>query len=271
MFNKVLEDLRRKPVEKKIRPEIEDYFTSLDTKKRYFREVIAKLKVNLENEKSREPLFHCQDYQIHEKSYYKSGNGAEIINYPNLGSDKYFADNIFLRIGILEDLKKADDFLRINSEGELCLIVKSGYRPLHFQSICKKGVESQNRSENAKPAEELFSDPKIYSPHATGAAFDIEIWEIKQNSILQTKFSNREKTKGSFFIETFRNLDSKNEEIRKNRRLLCNLLATEAVLGKNHFIAHPSEYWHFGRNERLSAFFAEDEKHEIYYDIVHNF
>jgi len=267
----ILKYLREKPIklEDNLNPCIIDYFDSLENKKFYFREVVRKIEVNVHHELHREPLFRARDFGLLEKSYYSKGNGAKILENSKIKAEQHLIDSIYLRVSILSDLEKVDQFLKIHSENKLCLVLLSGYRPQDLQAACKDGVENQDRDENAKPASELFSCPKVYAPHTTGGAFDVEIWSLDHSKILPTKFSNREETRGSYFIETMNDLGPEDEEARKNRRLLHHLLASPLILGKNHFVAHPSEYWHFGRNERLSAFLCLGIKeHEVFYDVT---
>ena len=201
-----------------------------------------------------------------EKNYYFQGKGKEIISLIK-GGKQIVQPGIFLRESILRDLKRANDYLKKHSEGRFCLVVLSGYRSRKFQEICREGVEKQKRPNGVKPVDELFSDQRVYSAHATGAAFDLEIWDGERSCFLPTKFLNREETRGGYRLEEIIPQSVRDEAIKKNRRLLYNLLASEEVLGEDHFIGHPEEYWHFGRNERLSAFFAGGD-HPVYYDMI---
>lgn len=268
----ILSYLREKPVEAESRVDfcISDYFDSLENKKFYFRQVVKNIQVQKNDPKFFEPLARPIKFGILEKSYYLEGNGSGFLKESAIENEKHLIEGVYLRKSILRDLKRVDQFLLNHSGGKLCLVILSGYRPIELQKACIEGVCRQERSEGAKPVSELFSSPEVYSPHATGGAFDVEIWSLEHSKILPTKFFDREETRGSFFLEDFSGLCPEEEEARKNRRLLFHLLAGPVVLGKNHFIAHPSEYWHFGRNERLSAFFCLCKKHhKVFYDVLH--
>jgi len=145
----------------------------------------------------------------------------------------------------------------------LRLFILSGYRHADLQrAILKAAI----RGKGDDFAKKMLANPNYYTPHATGAVFDIEIWSEKENSMLPTK---TEKGFGRYVLEGLENLSSKEIIILENRRLIHNLLSTDYILRKDKlFIPHPFEYWHYGRNEKLSKFFNQDNDYPVFYDVI---
>ncbi len=227
--------------------------------------MVKRLFVEKFHPKCREGLVSCSSLGIMNLNYYSQGDGKKIIQ--NSGKRKNgslaFHEEVFLRQSIAFDLKLVD--YRLKKFG-LRIFILSGYRDARLQQMAISGISLQKRAKNARPVQELLSSPSVYSPHTTGGAIDVEIWSQKEKKILLTKLPDREKI-GLFHLEGKKSLTLQEKEVRDNRRLLHNLLASEEVLGANHFIHHPSEYWHYGRNERLASFFFGGN-HPIYYDII---
>ncbi len=215
--------------------------------------------------KCREGLISCSSLGIMSLNYYSEGRGRKIIH--NSGRNKKnglaFEDNVFLRQSLAFDLKLID--YRLKPFG-LRLFILSGYRDIRLQRLAIEGLSKQKRRKNARPVTELLSNPENYSPHTTGGAIDCEIWDEKKKKLLLTKLDDREKI-DLFWLEDKKNLSQKEEEVKLNRRLLHNILVSEEILGQNHFIHHPSEYWHYGRHERLASFFSGGG-HPAYYDVL---
>lgn len=254
----LVRELMKMPIRRNPGFDYEDYARN---KQGYFSDWVSRIPVDKDHPKFKEPLFRCSDFGLMHENYYVRGNGLKLLAITGKGSD--FDDDIYLRESILTDLTKVDEVLK---QYGFRILVLSGYRHRELQKRAIKGVKKQGRSKAQKPVEELFTHPDIYSPHMTGGAVDVEIWEISQGTILPTKLPDREKTE-LFYLEDREILLPLEETVRDNRRLLHNILSTEAVLGKDYFIPHPSEYWHFGRNERLAAFFAANN-HLVFYDVI---
>ncbi len=216
-----------------------------------------------------EKLIDCSRAGLLNLNYYRDSESGKMVGNSGKYSAKKkslaFSSTVSLRLSLVDDLRKIDYALR---PFRLRLFLLSGYRSEIAQKKAIAQISSQKRAANAKPVSELFSNPEIYSPHQTGGAIDAEIWDVKHNRMLKTKLADRERIE-LFYLENRRCLSLEETEVKENRRLLHNLLASEEILGKNHFIHHPSEYWHYGRNERLASFFAGSLNHPVYYDILH--
>lgn len=230
---------------------------------------VRSLAVDKTSQKHYEKLIDCSERGVTCLNYYSvKNNGRMVSNSGKYSANKKnlaFSNVVYLRSSIVDDLLRLDQALRPFG---LRIFVMSGYRSASAQKMAIERIASQKRSPNAKPVSELFSNPEVYSPHQSGGAVDVEIWDRKKQRLLKTKLSNRERIE-LFYLEERKFLSLEEEEVKRNRRLLHNLLVSEEVLGEDHFIHHPSEYWHYGRNERLAAFFAGKIEHPVYYDILH--
>jgi D-alanyl-D-alanine dipeptidase len=141
-------------------------------------------------------------------------------------------------------------------------LILSGYRHPILQALI---IRQTTKNYSKALADKMFANPDNYAPHTSGAAFDLEIWDEKNNRVLPTKVFG---VIDLFTLEEKEDLTLTEREVRDNRRLIYNLLTTDILLNSaNAFVAHPFEYWHYGRNERMSAFFAANG-HRIYYDVI---
>jgi len=171
----------------------------------------------------------------------------------------YLSADLFLRESVIRDLVLLDTFLQVHG---LRFLILSGYRHPELQGIIIREV---TKIKGSLFANKMFANPEFYAPHATGAAFDLEIWNEENEEILPTKVIDG---LDRYCLEGSKNLSSEQKIIRDNRRLIHNLLTSDFILsGDSSFVGHPFEYWHYGRHERLSSFFAANG-HPIYYDVV---
>lgn len=220
----------------------------------YFKEVISKIEVDKNHPLYPEKLDICSNFGLMSRNYYlTSGFFGRIPE-----AHEYLNKEIFLRSSILQSLKKADEFL---CEHNMRLLILSGYRHPRLQAMI---LEEASRKIGSEKASRLLSDPCVYSPHTTGAAFDLEVWDENKRGALLTKI---EGIVDRMTLEKKRRFTLREREVRDNRRMVHNLLATEIILGSEKFVPHPFEYWHYGRNERLSAFFSE-RNHPVFYDAL---
>lgn len=169
--------------------------------------------------------------------------------------------NVYLRKGIVLDLMKADKFLRKHG---LCLFLRNGYRSVELQRAIIDSWEDKVDGNKAK----LMFSYLLCPPHATGAAFDLEIFDIKNSKSIPTK------SKTTTSLYPYQKLEKDNltgewTEIRENIRLLHNLLTKPYVLSEDElFIPHPYEHWHYGRGDRHSKFFSDNSDHKVIYDVI---
>lgn len=200
---------------------------------------------------SKEKLTCCNNLIFNHNYYYKH----EAANKLN-GID--VEKNVYLRESILASLIKVDKFLRKNS---LCLFVRNGYRSKKLQ----KAAISDWKKVDVK---RRFSH-SLHPPHSTGAAFDLEIFDIKAGNCLNTKNKAVEGIYPYQKLEKTGSLEGEWTEIRRNIRLLHNLLTKPYVLDEDEvFIPNPYEQWHFERGTRHAKFFSLNPCYKLIYDVI---
>ena len=226
---------------------------------------VSRINVIKSDYRHAEELTSCSREGLLNRNYYYEETDKSVVNNSGEYSIKkksfVFTKEVFLRESLVVDLKKIDYRLE---KFRLRLFISSGYRNEKMQKMAIQRIARQKRGPDAKPVDELFSNPRDYSPHTTGGAVDLEIWDLREKKLLLTKLKDRERI-DLFYLENKNNLSLEEMRVRDNRRLLHNLLVSEEILGKNHFIHHPSEYWHYGRHERLASFLSGGT-HPVYYD-----
>jgi len=230
------------------------YDDYMENKTYYLRNIVCDLPVNKSNNLAQEKMAKCSQYDLMFVNYYFK---SSLLT--NTKAKKYLNEDIWLRKSILNDLHVIDQELK---KYNLSLLILSGYRHPVLQSLIIRQV---SKNYNKTLADKMFANPDNYAPHTTGAAFDLEIWDEKNNRILPTKIFG---VIDIFTLEEKRTLTLHEKEVRNNRRLIYNLLTQDIVLNADQvFLAHPFEYWHYGRHERMSAFFAANG-HQVYYDVI---
>ena len=228
-----------------------------EERKAYYQQhVVAQIKIDRNNSACKEKLVDCHENGLMCKNYYYFS--PVLSDFPE--AKKYLSKKVMLRKSVVSDLAAIDE--KIKNYG-LRLFVLSGYRHINLQEIILKAV-SKLKGENF--ANKMLANPDHHAPHATGAAFDIEIWSEKDKKLLSTKFK---KGFGRYDLEQLKTLTIEEKAVRESRRLIHNLLSTDCILNKkNVFIPHPVEYWHYGRNEKLSKFFIQNDEYPVFYDTV---
>lgn len=220
-------------------------------KYKYQQEVISKISVDEEHCLFNEKMSSCREYGIECRNYYN--NSEFLIKHPEI--EGLVTADVLLRKSVLADLQRVDQFLRVFNFG---LLILSGYRHPQLQRV----ILNEARIKIGAVADKLLANPDFYSPHASGAVFDVEVWDFDSQRILPTKTSRgiQRAILESAEIAHWEIL------IRDNRRFIHHLLTSNAVLAEGHeFIPHPFEYWHYGRNEKLSAFFSCNSNYPVFY------
>ncbi|MFC1599146.1 hypothetical protein ACFL2U_04050 [Patescibacteria group bacterium] len=247
----LIQRLRETPIRKNSGFAYGDY---MENKSYYLQNVVCNLPVDKSSKLHQEELARCSDYDLKNVNYYfKSPLLA------NTRAENYLNQDVWLRASILEDLQVIDESLK---KHYLRLLILSGYRHPVLQALI---IRQTRKNYNNDLADKMFANPDNYAPHTSGAALDLEIWDEKNNRVLPTKVFG---IIDLFTLEEKDNLTQEEKEVRNNRRLIFNLLTSEVILpAAKVFVAHPFEYWHYGRNERMSAFFAANG-HKIFYDVI---
>jgi len=218
----------------------------------------------VETDLSREPFVPCDRVGLLGSDYYHAIAQKKHLGIADVQKKAQALTNqrIWLRESIANDLKSID--VAIAKTGYR-LYLMSGYRSPELQKLVRYFATLERDMEFT---DKMLSDPDIYLPHATGGAFDIELMDISAGKLLPTKFPEHFDRQ---YLESLTNASAFEQEIRDNRRLIHNLLTTNVILPHDRvFIPQPFEYWHYGRNEKLSSALAaiQGESHPSYYHEV---
>lgn len=219
---------------------------------------------------SKEPLVNVSESGIVSSDFYLTEylSGKKYLEEAvNKGLLKPFA---YLRKSHTTRLQKVDNFLRRNG---FFLHIQSGWRHPELQEI----VIRQYAKEHGKSkARRLFAPVKEESappPHATGAAFDLEIRSLDDARRQELYWSHEDKN--IYSASELELLVKNNPElldllelrnVLENRRVLYHCLCTKGIVfddEKDLFTPHPGECWHFGDGDPLSAYLRK-EKHARY-------
>ena len=199
---------------------------------------------------SHEPLVRCAELGLMGHDYYHAMAQGRHTHDPALQREvqHHVTPQIWLRRSIAVDLHLVDSAIAPHG---IRLFLLSGYRSPGLQRLARRLAILDHDQEFA---DRMLSDPDVYLPHATGAAFDIELWDVRAQCLLPTKIPTHCERE---HLERTASLSVHEQAVKRNRRLIHNLLTTEAVLPAGRtFIPHPLEYWHYGRNEKLSTYLA---------------
>ncbi len=250
------DDLRQIPVSFPHRTALEYYNRE---RAKFRKHVIPRIPIDSDASVHKEPLISCQALGLKCRNYYYRNELLE--DAP--GATLYIASSdVRLRLSIAEDLLLIDQWL---SGFGLRLFLRSGYRHPSLCEIIAQAMEAKKGK--WKKGRALLADPNGHLPHATGAAIDLEIWDEETQNFLPTKLQGC--GVDHFMLEDLsRELCVHEKTVRANRRLLYHILCSPYILpAKKCFIAHPFEYWHYSRHERLARIFDSGE-HPVYYDMI---
>lgn len=221
----------------------------------------------VETDVSRELLIPVSDVGLLGNDYY-----YQLVRHRGIPDESLRAEalrlttpTIWLRSSIARSLAAVDQ--RLRSHG-LRLYLMSGYRSPALQTLVRHLATIE---QGEAFTERMLSRPEVHLPHATGAAFDIELWDERRNNIIPTKVPDHFERD---YLENKTHLNSLDQEVRANRRLLHHLLTTDVVLPKGQeFVPHPFEYWHHSRHEKLATVFASfyGYEHEAHYAEISHF
>lgn len=214
---------------------------------------------------SNEPLVNVSEFGVVSSDYYLSeylsGNRylQKAVNQGLLWTSAY------LRRSHVKRLQLVDSHLRSN---ELFLHIQSGWRDSSLQQMIKQQFAEQKGEEQANRLYAPVIERAAPPPHATGAAFDLEIRSLVdgERQEIYCTFDNRQ-IYGAHELEAIVESNLKVSEelhVRKaveNRRILFHCLCSEGVVfhDKNDlFTPHPGECWHFGDGDPLSAYLNKE-------------
>ena len=219
---------------------------------------------------SLEPLVNVSEFGIVSSDFYLTEylSGKEYLKEAvDKGLLRSFS---YLRESHVVRLQKVDNFLRENG---FFLHIQSGWRHPELQEIV---IRQYAKEYGELKARRLFAPVKKESappPHATGAAFDLEIRSLADANRQELYWSLGDKDIYSASeLECLAKSSPdllRNPKLRKvleNRRVLFHCLCSKGVVfddGKDLFTPHPGECWHFGDGDPLSAYLRK-ENHARY-------
>lgn len=266
-YNQLIEEALYQPV-----PNMEE----LRERKKGYNE----LPIDITHPLFNEPLVDIADYNIAGQAYYSRSNPSTQEPVPDIQV------NLYIRKSVAETLAKINKALQqpviINLfGGEVELYVEDALRPvslqrrLHDSSIpallrsnhpemTDKEVEERTKDIIAIPS----SDPNKPSPHATGGALDV-ILRYKQ-STTQGYVKGSNVAMGHIDGETsmrinpdyFETIEPQTEEDRlaqRNRRAYYAIMTGAAFGVDTGMVNNPTEWWHWGTGDQLSAKVRGDE------------
>lgn len=238
----------------------------------------TKITIDTTHEKYNEPLVRLKDLDIPSQSYYSRPNEATGEALPEVESD------VWLRRSVASKIHEINQHLRDPSitkffGGEVELFVEEGLRSVSTQKVLfyeamPRLVREQHPEYSDEEVEkrvkqlaaEPTTDPSNPAPHATGGVFDI-VLRYKQHphedgtrpfvdgvAVLMDHFDGQTglKTHPDYFE---RNEPKTAEErlAQRNRRAFYRIMTGEAFGIETGFTVTPTEFWHWGIGDQLSA------------------
>lgn len=238
----------------------------------------TKIIIDTTHEKYNEPLVRLRDIDIPSQSYYSRPNEATGEALSEVESD------VWLRRSVASKIHELNQHLRDPSVtkffgGEVELFVDDGLRSvstqttLYYEAMPRlvreqhpEYTDEQVATRVKQLAAEPTTNPNSPSPHATGGAFDI-VLRYKQHphndgtrpfvdgvAVPMDHFDGQtgQKTHPDYFEKN----EPKTTEERlaqRNRRAFYRIMTGEAFGIETGFTVNPTEFWHWGIGDQLSA------------------
>ncbi len=208
--------------------------------------------VNLDDERSQEPLVDVEKVGLAGESYYARTDGLNAPYYTALESAP---TRVWIRQGVAERLRKVNAMLE---QLDLEVFIFDGYRPIAcqqaiydwFTEIAKTRLEDPTPEACRLFLQPYISNPSAYDPmnmqtwpsHITGGAVDLTLRRRKTGEHLYMGgvFDDPSDVSHTSYYETADLGESfASREARRNRRLLFWVMHAEG------FASLPSEWWHY--------------------------
>lgn len=244
------------------------------------------LPIDTSHPKFNEPLVDIVEYGLAGQAYYSRPNATTGESVPGVPR------NMYLRKSVAEILSKINKALRNPSitnffDGEVELYVEDALRPLSLQAnlhdnlipaLLRDNHPEMTDEEVSERIKDLIAvpsaDPKKPSPHATGGAIDV-ILRYKQDTKGYVEGSQvfighiDADTSDRILPDYFELNEPKTEEdkiAQRNRRAYYAIITGKAFGIDTGLVCNPTEWWHWGCGDQLSAKLRGDEA--AYYSSV---
>ncbi|MFY9228274.1 MAG: hypothetical protein WAO28_03030 [Candidatus Microsaccharimonas sp.] len=238
----------------------------------------TKITIDTTHEKYNEPLVRLKDLDIPSQSYYSRPNEATGEPLPEVESDVWLRRSVALKIHELNQHLR-DPSITEFFGGEVELYVEEGLRSVSTQKVLfyeamPRLVREQHPEYSDEEVEkrvkqlaaEPTTDPNSPAPHATGGVFDI-VLRYKQHphedgtrpfvdgvAVPMDHFDGQ--TGPKTHIDYFERNEPKTADeklAQRNRRAFYRIMTGEAFGIETGFTVTPTELWHWGIGDQLSA------------------
>lgn len=220
-----------------------------------------------------EPVVDISDFGIAGQAYYSRPNAA--TQEPVSGTPA----NLYLRKSLAGTLAKINSALQSPEitelfGGEVELYVEDALRPVSLQAKLhdelipahlRKNHPEMSEDEVTERIKDIIAvpsaDPNKPSPHATGGALDI-ILRYKQTSSgyvegCSVPMGHEDgETSARINPDYFEQIEPQNEDekiAQRNRRAYFAIMTGSAFGMATGLVNNPTEWWHWGRGDQLSA------------------
>lgn len=238
------------------------------------KEGYTKLPIRTDHPLFNEPVANILDYGIAGQSYYSRPNN-------NSGEALHVDPNVYLRESVAVELQGINEFLKQSIVakffgGEVELFIQDGLRPLSLQKQVYEifyperirrqypGISEQELAERLKGlASKPSDDPSSPSPHMTGVVFDVTLRYLQpEKRIVNIEYVWVEMghipgdVRKTVYPDRYEQYKPENEKQllgQRNRRAFYAIMSGTAMGRQTGFINLPTEFWHWGRGDQLSA------------------
>ncbi|MFO7695609.1 MAG: M15 family metallopeptidase [Anaerolineae bacterium] len=217
-------------------------------------------------EEGSNPLVDVSRYGLVSGDIYVDEFLAGVVEHAPAHSSGVLFSRGLLRETHARRLAKVDAFLR--SCG-LCLFIRSAWRDPVLQDTARFAY-AKRAGDNEAAA--LFAPTHASgapSPHSTGAAFDVELVDIRSGTfpVMRAQVNGKDVV-GLYELEELAAAQPSHfvgncraTRALQNRRILYHALCSQGVALDDSaalFVEHPGEFWHFGDGDPLSAYLARE-------------
>jgi zinc D-Ala-D-Ala dipeptidase len=250
------------------------------------KEGFRELPIDTNHPKFNEPVVDTADYGLAGQAYYSRPNAATEEPVPGVQT------SLYLRKSIAETLGKINTSLKdpVVTEffgAEVELYIQDALRSVKLQALLhdelipallRKNHPEMTNSELEERMKDIIGvpsvDPKRPSPHATGGAVDV-VLRFKQSTSGYVPGSRVPighvdgETSSRIAPDYFEQNEPQTEEdklAQRNRRAYYAIMTGAAFGVDSGLVNNPTEWWHWGRGDQLSAKVRGEET--AYYSLV---